>query len=159
MTTAHRSSFTQAGPASTMDAARTGARVRVEHGAIRTLLDDVERSASLALDGAATTLARLRRAVWQLYLLFDEHLAMEEAHVAPLLRASGPDGEARAVGMILEHNEQRRRILELVEDAERDEMPAMALIAEASSLVTTFRGDMEIEESSLASVFESKLQG
>lgn len=146
-----------AAPTSSLDPARIAARVRREHATIRTLLDDVERACALsqgpASGGDRGNASRLRRVVWELYLVFDEHLAMEEAHVAPILRERG--GEPRAVAMILEHNEQRRLILELVEDAERDEKPAADVVAEALSLVGAFRTDMDLEESALATVFAS----
>ena len=121
------------------------ARVRRDHATIRALLDDVERACAVVLEGTADAQAGLRRAVWELYLVFGEHLAMEEAQVAPLLRAFDAHGEQRAVAMILEHNEQRRVILELVEDAERESRPGSAIVADAQSLVGAFRVDMEIE--------------
>ena len=136
------------------DPERIFARVRREHGMIRALLDDVERACAIGgMFTAGTRATRLRQAVWDLYLLFDEHLAMEEAHVAPILRAFDATGERRAVDLILEHNEQRRLILELVENAERDEKALPQLVEEATSLVGAFRADMIIEESALAVVF------
>jgi hemerythrin-like domain-containing protein len=136
-----------------VDPQRLASRVRREHGAIRTLLDGVERACALANDGSSGSATRLRQAVWDLYLVFDEHLAMEEAHVAPLLRAFDVTGEQRAVEMVLEHNEQRRLILELVEDAERHATALAGLVKAAISLVQAFRTDMETEESALAVVF------
>lgn len=141
-----------------MDPQRTFARVRREHGIIRTLLDDVERACSLAPNGTSEATTRLRQAVWDLYLVFDEHLAMEEAHVAPILRAFDAKGEQRAVDMILEHNEQRRMILELVEEAERDAKGRTELVAAAISVVRAFRTDIEIEESALDVVFVGQHQ-
>jgi len=135
------------------DPQRVAARVRHEHVAIRALLDAVEGACSLASDGSSGSATRLRQTVWDLYLVFDEHLAMEEAHVAPFLRAFDARGEERAVAMVLEHNEQRRLILELVEDAEREAKPLADLVAAARSLVGAFRTDMETEESSLSVVF------
>ena len=131
---------------------RLAARVRRDHATIRTLLDDVERACAIVSEGQASSHERVRRAVWDLYLVFDEHLAMEEAHIAPLLRAFDARGEQRAVAMILEHNEQRRVIIELVEDAERDAKRVLELVADALALVLAFRTDMEIEEDSLAIV-------
>jgi hemerythrin-like domain-containing protein len=131
---------------------RLAERVRRDHATIRTLLDDVERACAVVNEGHAGSQERVRRAVWDLYLVFDEHLAMEEAHVAPVLRAFDARGEQRAVAMILEHNEQRRLILELVEDAEREAKLAAELVCDALALVVAFRTDMEIEESSLAVV-------
>jgi len=127
-------------------------RVRRDHATIRTLLDDVERACAIVKEGRADAPERVRRAVWDLYLVFDEHLAMEEAHVAPLLRSFDARGEQRAVAMILEHNEQRRAILELVEDVEREAKVGSALASDALALVGAFRVDMEIEEGSLAVV-------
>ena len=133
------------------------ARVRREHGMIRTFLDDVERACAIGgTTAVGVRAARLRQAVWVLYLLFDEHLAMEEVQVSPILRAFDGDGERRAVAMILEHNEQRRVLLELVENAERDERTLAQLVEEATSLVSAFRADMEIEESALAVVFAGR---
>lgn len=131
---------------------RLAERVRRDHATIRTLLDDVERACAVVNEAQAGSQERVRRAVWDLYLVFEEHLAMEEAHVAPILRAFDARGEQRAVAMILEHNEQRRSILELVEDAEREAKPAAELARDALALVIAFRTDMEIEESSLAVV-------
>ena len=139
------------------DPERIFARVRREHGMIRTLLDAVTRAcATGGTTAERARAARLRQAVWDLYLVFDEHLAMEEAHVAPILRAFDASGERRAVDMILEHNEQRRVMLELVENAERDEKALAELVEEATSLVGAFRADMEIEESTLAVVFAGR---
>lgn len=129
-------------------------RVRRDHATIRTLLDDVERGCAAAQEGRAGAVDRLRGAVWDLYLVFVDHLAMEEAHVAPILRAHGARGEERTVQMFLEHNEQRLAILELVEDAERDAKQPGELIAEATALVVALRKDMDLEERSLALVLD-----
>jgi hemerythrin-like domain-containing protein len=139
-----------------VDPQRIAARVRLEHATIRALLDGVDRACAVADDGSSGAATRLRQAVWDLYLVFDQHLAMEEAHVAPILRAFDVTGERRAVDMILEHNEQRRLILELVEDAERDETALADLVRAANSLVKAFRTDIETEESALAVVFVAR---
>lgn len=133
-------------------ASRLAARMRRDHATIRTLLDDVERACARPDEGRVVAPERVRRAVWDLYLVFEDHLAMEEAHVAPLLRALDAHGEQRAVQMILEHNEQRRVILELVEDAERDARQVSEVVVDALALVAAFRTDMEMEERSLAVV-------
>ena len=132
-----------------MDRTTVAARVRHDHAAIRSLLDDVYRACEAARERAVE---RLRNAVWELHLVFDEHVAMEEAHVAPILRAEGVRGEARAVDMVLEHNEQRRVIQELVEDAESDAKELGELVAEARTLVLALTNDMDVEERSLAVV-------
>jgi len=126
------------------------ARVRRDHATIRALLDAVERACVAAKERRAGGLDSFRRAVWDLYIAFEEHLDMEEADVAPILRSAGATGEARAVAMVLEHNEQRRVILELVEDTECDAKDVDVLVAEAVTLVQAFGTDMDLEDRSLA---------
>lgn len=116
-------------------------RVHRDHALLRTLFD------ALAL---TRDVRELRAALWDLYLTFNGHLDMEEMRIAPLLRA-GPAPE-RANAMILEHNEQRRVMLELVEDTECDAKEVDALVSEAVALVLAFRTDMILEERSLASL-------
>ncbi len=126
------------------------ARVRRDHATIRALLDALQRACEVAKERREAGLDAFRRAVWDLYITFEEHLDMEESDVAPFLRSSGRAGVARAVAMVLEHNEQRRVLLELVEDAECDVKDVDALVAEATSLVDAFGADMALEDRSLA---------
>lgn len=128
---------------------RVAAHVKRDHATIRALLDMVER-ACLAAKDRQSGLESFRRAVWDLYLSFQEHLAMEEADLVPLLRKDGAAGEVRATEMLLEHDEQHRLILELVEDTECDVKDNDALVAQALALVHAFRTDMTIEERSVA---------
>jgi hypothetical protein len=116
---------------------------------MRTLLDGVERACAPAVIQRSGGTDALRVAVWDLSLAFVEHLAMEEADVAPVWRREGPAGEARARAMILEHNEQRRVMLELVEDLECDAKPANALVQQALALVRAFTVDMALEDRAL----------
>jgi hypothetical protein len=88
--------------------------------------------------------------VWALFLAFDDHLAMEERDVLPLLRAADAWGELRANSMLAEHAEQRRAMLELVEDTESDREDTDAIVRRAVALVASFRADMELEEKKLA---------
>jgi hemerythrin-like domain-containing protein len=136
----------------TPDPRSIAARVKREHGMLRALLDEVERASLFAERRHPGGLPRFRQAVWDLYLAFEEHLAMEEKYVAPILRVVDAWGELRAVNMILEHNEQRRLMLELVEDTEVDAKDVDALVAEAMAFVNAFRQDMAVEEHSLASL-------
>jgi hemerythrin-like domain-containing protein len=133
-----------------IDAERIVERVRREHATVRALLDDLERACAAAVLRREGALDRFRKAVWALYVTFDEHLAMEETYVAPLLRAADAWGEVRAAKMFVEHNEQRRLILELVDDTECDAKDVDALTAQAGALVDAFRTDMLVEERSFA---------
>lgn len=134
-------------------------RVQRDHATIRALLDAVERACAGSSNRQSAGLDSLRRAVWDLYIAFVEHLAMEEEHVAPILRSAGGAGEARAVAMMLEHNEQRRLILELVDDMERDAKEADALVVEALALVGAFNTDMLLEDRSLAPLLDDRSMG
>ncbi|MEO6209831.1 MAG: hemerythrin domain-containing protein [Gemmatimonadaceae bacterium] len=125
------------------------ARVRLDHAIIRSLLDAVERACTAAHAQRPET---VRRTVWDLYVAFEDHLRMEEADVVPILRNAGATGDAQALAMILEHNEQRDVILELVEDVERDAKEAEALVGQAMALVHAFRTDMVLEERALGSL-------
>lgn len=131
-------------------ARRVAARVSRDHATIRALLDGLERACAAAKARRAGGLDSFRRAVWDLYLAFEEHLQMEEADVAPILRRAGAAGEGRAVAMILEHNEQRRVMLALVEDTECDARHVDALVVDALGLVLAFGTDMVLEDRALA---------
>lgn len=148
----HHGRLKNAPPQLTLTRQAIAARVRRDHGIIHALLDDLERACAVAKERRAGGLDSFRRAVWDLDITFEEHLDMEEAHVAPILRGTGRAGTARAVAMIVEHNEQRRVILGLVEDAESDASDVDTLVAEAVALVGSFRMDMAIEDRSLAAL-------
>jgi hemerythrin-like domain-containing protein len=139
------------------DARSIAARVKREHGVLRTLLDELERACLFAVRRREGGLARFRRAVWDLYIAFEEHLAMEEKYVAPILRGIDAWGETRALNMILEHNEQRRVMLELVEDTEVDAKDVDALVAEATAFLVAFGRDMALEDQSLASLLADEI--
>ena len=111
------------------------ARIHLEHGALARLLDTVAEAPSIHA---------LRAALWELFLQFNKHLDYEERELAPVL-AKGPDPQS-ATRMILEHNEQRRVLLELVDDAERDAFSEEDLLSRASRLVDTLRKDIAEEE-------------
>lgn len=130
---------------------RMAERVKRDHATMRALLDDVERACRSCEEERPDCLTRFREAVWRLYVAFDEHLATEEGYFAPILRTVDAWGELRVVNMIIEHNEQRRIILELVERAESDPGASAreALVAQARALVQAFRADMDSEECSL----------
>lgn len=127
-------------------------RVRRDHAMIRALLDETERAGAAALMRRAGGIDRFRGAVWDLFIAFDDHVAMEESNVLPLLRTLDEQGGRRAMDMLAEHDEQRRVMLELVEDTECDAKEVDALVAQADALVLAFRDDMLVEERWLAAV-------
>jgi hemerythrin-like domain-containing protein len=133
------------------DVRRMTERLKRDHAMMRALLDDVERGCRALEERRPECMVRFRHAVWMLYVGFDEHLTTEEGYFAPLLRTVDAWGELRVVTMIIEHNDQRRIILELVERAEVEveAEDVAALVVQARALVTSFRHDMESEEQSL----------
>ena len=94
------------------------------------------------------SLPRFRKAAWTLYVAFDDHLTTERA-ISRHRQDGDAWGELRVVNMIIEHNDQRRVILELVEKAEVDVNDLSALVDQARALVSLVRLDMESEENSL----------
>lgn len=121
-------------------------RIRREHATIRALLDDVARACLAARARRARGLETLHRAVWELYVTFEEHLGVEETLVLPILRARETFGDVQADEMLAEHAEQRRRLLALVDGSEHDTQSIDALAAQAAELVTTLRADMVAED-------------
>ena len=139
----------KATPSDARDWRRMAERVKRDHATMRALLDDVERACRALEERRPESLVRFRQAAWTLYVAFDEHLATEEGYFAPILRTVDAWGELRVVNMIIEHNDQRRIILELVEKAESEGEDVAALIVQARELVASFRLDMESEETSI----------
>lgn len=124
-------------------------RVKRDHARMRALLDAVDGACRALEELGPGSLEQLRQAVWTLSVAIDEHLRTEEAYFAPILRSVDAWGDVRVVNMLAEHNEQRRRIVELVETADSGSMEPNALAVEAAALVVSFRADMEAEERSL----------
>jgi hypothetical protein len=137
-----------------MDLGLVAARVLEEHQTILRLLDDLARASRFARDGRQDALAQLRDAIWRLYVAFQDHLQFEERDLAPFLRSAGDD---LARKMILEHNEERRELLTLVEDCESDALATEALAAQADGLVARFRSDMLHEEGTLSGLVQKSL--
>lgn len=121
-------------------------RIRREHATIRALLDDVARACLATRARRAGGLEALNRAVWELYVSFEEHLAVEEALVVPILRARETFGDVQADEMLAEHAEQRRGLLALVDGTEHDTQSIDALAAQATELVARLRTDMVAED-------------
>lgn len=131
------------------DWSRVAERVKREHATIRALVDDVERACRALDEHRPGSLDRFRVAVATLYIAFDEHLAIEEASLLPVLQAFGARGERRAVSLMSEHVEQRRVIRELTRSAAGAGEDAGAIVAGARALVASFRADMDAEDLSL----------
>lgn len=119
-------------------------RIEREHATIRALLEQVERALGATETDADVGLQRLRSAVWDLRLAFVAHLDFEEAELAPLWQRSGE--AMAAIAMVLDHNEQRRILCELVEDLESEVLELDALWARTTVLVLALRRDVAAED-------------
>lgn len=146
-----------AGGTRALGASGTWAVVLHEHGMIRALLENVRRAMTAAVRSGEHGLPRLRRAVWALYTTFVRHQEMEEAKVAPVLRAFDAWGDTRATAMILEHNEQRRLLVALVEECEREVKTPSEIVAQTGALVDAITEDMATEERLLTPIFEDTI--
>ena len=138
-----------------LDLGAVAACVLEEHREIRRLLDAVARAAEATRADPRHSLEGLRRAIWELYVAFDEHRLFEERDLGPLLAALVPAGVEMTRRMVLEHNDQRDALIQLVEDGETDACGAEELAARALGLVARFRVDVVLEERSLSAVVPS----
>ena len=130
------------------------ANVRADHVRIRAALDELTRLASTsAQEGGETHWSlELTGAIWGLFLLFDDHLAMEERDLVPLLERTGVWGKVQVERMQQEHRQQRTVLLATV-DACDDNTKAPAVIANnARWLVESLRRDMDREEREFESI-------
>jgi hypothetical protein len=138
-----------AGETSALDPRDVAARVSRDHRVICTLLDEIGRASTAALERRRPGLDALAAAVWKLYVFFEEHLSMEESEIAPLIRAHAQFGELRADAMLVDHELQRRALLELVDETECDTQDIERLVARAAALAASFRSDILAEEAAL----------
>lgn len=123
-------------------------RVEREHASLRALLDEVERALVRTRSDGEAALPRLRAMLGDLRITFEDHLAYEESELATLWRMRD-GGRAKVVAMILDHNEQRRVMRELIEDVESDVLPLADVDARTTSLVAALRSDITVEDQAL----------
>jgi hypothetical protein len=119
-------------------------RVRQEHAVLRVLMDRV-----LAASCQPPAFPHpLGGAIWDLYITFDSHLAMEEADLVPLIVASA-GGIMHAERWLEEHRQQRTMLLALVSESEEETKPLDQLADDARWLSAVLTKDMEAEEQEL----------
>jgi hypothetical protein len=126
------------------------ARVLGEHRTLRAKLGHIDAlsTASPSPPSAATT-RELGDALWDFSVLFEDHLAMEEADLAPLLRGIDAWGPVRAERLFDEHKQQREMLLALVDESVGETKTPTELAADARWLVAILRVDMTEEEHDL----------
>lgn len=124
------------------------ATVLRQHAEIRARL----RGLDLADVAGVSPLAaeHLRISLLRLAVLFDAHLAFEEAVLAPQIHDADAWGPARHAAMLAEHVAQRIRMQHVCMAAEDEPTGDLAFAHEVSQLVVSLLDDMAREERELA---------
>ncbi|UCE84709.1 MAG: hemerythrin domain-containing protein [Deltaproteobacteria bacterium] len=126
-------------------------RILEEHAALRRLLAEVEGLAERYEDGSADLAPMLLERGRTLYESLAAHLDVEDAYLAPALRAAGAEGERRAESLAHEHREQRELLRYLLGRIHELQRPTILIAREVRSFVGYVRVDMEHEEKTILS--------
>lgn len=126
-------------------------RILDDHELLRGLLAEVEELVRRTRAGDAEAAEALPGRGRALRARFLDHLALEDAHLVPALRAADAWGEERARRVEVEHAEQRERMQSLLEHMESPERSLDQLAEELAALVADLRADMEGEERAVLS--------
>jgi hemerythrin-like domain-containing protein len=126
-------------------------RILDDHEALRVLLAEVEELVRRTRTGDTAAAEALPERGRALRARFLDHLALEDAHLVPALRAADAWGEERAQRVAVEHAEQRERMQALLEHMESPTRSMDQLAEELASLVADLRADMEGEEQAVLS--------
>lgn len=126
-------------------------RILDDHEALRVLLAEVEELVRRTRSGDADASQALLERGRALRARFLDHLALEDAHLVPALRAADAWGEERARRVEVEHAEQRERMQALLDHMESPQRSVDQLAEELAALVADLRADMEGEERAVLS--------
>lgn len=129
-------------------------RLKREHVAIRHLMAAVKRSIRAAPREESLARVQLLRAIGELHQAFLDHLEFEETSIAPVMRAYDAWGPERVARMLLEHEEQRGMMLELVRAGTPGVKPFEDFVTHARAVLSALEVDMRYEERLLARVLE-----
>ncbi len=132
-------------------------RVSAEHAIIKEELAILDEAARLVLEtnGDDQAALALRGALWNVYNRFVDHLAMEESHLAPLLRDLDSWGPYRVENMLEEHREQRTVIDALIDECAGGTKSDVELADDTRWFVATITKDIEGEEVGLDAIEHS----
>ena len=124
-------------------------RVLLDHAAIRERFTSIATCARGVLLGETSSLSELQDAIWDLFVFFEQHLSLEEAHLAPILHYVDSWGPFRVDHMREEHAEQRKLLRNMVLESAWNTMDAKGLASEATRLIKILQRDMANEEHDL----------
>lgn len=127
-----------------MDPSEVRTQILQEHAVLRRRLLHVQQLAERALRRAEVDPLELRAEALALASVFSDHLAMEDAQLAPLLATLDAWGPVRLERMNGEHAVQRRMISELLQAVWHQEPSALCVCLDA--FVKALLVDMASEE-------------
>jgi hemerythrin-like domain-containing protein len=131
------------------DLRATEVRLREEHRALERAIDGLH-AGSARLRLGAIPKRDLEDAIYELYVMFDDHLVLEERLLAPLVPRIAPCDAARIQLMLHEHALQRTLFFSTLERTEQGALGCEALVASVARLASVLRADIAIEEELLA---------
>lgn len=123
------------------------ARIRDEHDVLRRLLDECGRLAAKVLDGDKDAQPELCERGRELYRMLIRHIDLEDAILAPALRAAGAKGAQLAQKLEEEHRDQRYRLRIGLASLEAGWVESLA--RSMQTLIPSVRTDMQHEEAEL----------
>ncbi len=119
-------------------------RMRREHRAIERALAVLSASASGLRVGLVPKHV-VEDAIFELFLIFDDHLVEEERLLGPVVPWLLGDDAARVHLVLGEHDDQRTLLLSTLESTEQGTLSREELLDVANRLVCALRADLELE--------------
>ena len=128
-------------------------RVLSDHWRVRALLDEIDDvAAAMAGQRQARGANKLPEVVWRLFVLFDDHLALEERELTPFLVEQGIWKAGRVEDLRREHKAQRTMLLALLGECDAKAKSDGELANDARWLIESLRKDVTHEDAEFESV-------
>jgi Hemerythrin HHE cation binding domain len=132
-----------------LDTSEVRQRILDEHEELRGRLGEIEALLAHFEAGHEAAGAELRERGLALFARFAAHIDLEDRSLAPLLRAAGAAGEARADRLAREHREQRELLQYLMRRLASQPQPTALIAGELRNFAGYLRTDMAHEEETL----------
>jgi iron-sulfur cluster repair protein YtfE (RIC family) len=124
------------------------ALILAQHDALRVLYAEVDELLSSVLAGDAAVERALRERCRVLYQTLLQHMATEDAYLAPALRQTDGFGPLRAHDLLDEHDRQRRLLRHALSSID-ERSSGETLLQSIPPLLVSLRADMAHEEHAL----------
>lgn len=125
-------------------------RIFSDHRQIVILLDELVDIVTSISEGSDVQ-RKLTDPIWRFYLVFDEHLRLEEKELVPRLWDTGAWAAIRVTRLEEEHRAQRAALLAMIKKCGVNPSP-QELVDDVRSLVDSFRRDIASEEEQLETI-------